>query len=120
MRNSLTLIMSTMLKNGRVWAIDRVDADEKGGIKAKQKFPRKVMVWLGACSKSITPLAILDERTVDHSCCVRKIHPIALKYGNKVFGNDWIFQQDDPKLCQHYFTHRCRRNSSPSFIDKDH
>jgi hypothetical protein len=41
----------------RVWAVDR--ADQKGGIKQKRKLPQKVMVWLGACSKGITPLIIM-------------------------------------------------------------
>ena len=36
--------------NDRVWAVDRAEADKKGGIKQKRKFPQKVMVWLGVCS----------------------------------------------------------------------
>ena len=59
-------------QNDRVWAVNRADADEKGGIKQKRKFPQKVMVWLGACSKGVTPLVILDEGTVDHSCYIKK------------------------------------------------
>ena len=42
-------------------------------------------------SKGLTPL---DEGTVDHSCYIKNVLPIALKYGNEVFGNKWIFQQD--------------------------
>ena len=53
-------------QNDRVWAVDRADADKKGGIKRRRKFPWKVMVWLGACSKGITPLVISGEGTVDH------------------------------------------------------
>ena len=60
----------------------------------KQKFPEKVMVWLDFCSKGITPLVILDEGTVNHSCYIKHILPLALKYGNEVFGDKWIFQQD--------------------------
>ena len=29
-------------QNDRVWAVDCADADEKGGIQRKQKFPQKV------------------------------------------------------------------------------
>ena len=51
------------------------------------------MVWLGACSKGIKSLVILDEGTVDHSCYIKNVPPVALKHGNEVFGDNWIFQQ---------------------------
>ena len=60
-----------------MWAIDRADANKKGGIKQKRKFPKKVMVWLGACCKGITPLVILDEGTVSHDCYIKKVLPVA-------------------------------------------
>ena len=107
-------------QNERVWAVDRADADKKGGIKPKQKFPQKVMVWLGVCSKGITPLVILDEGTVDHRYYIEKVLTTALKYGNKVFGNDWMFQQDGAKPHQHHLTQQWCRDNFPSFIDKDH
>ena len=49
-------------QNDRVWAVDCADADEKGGIQRKQKFPQKVMVWLGACFQGVTPLVILHSK----------------------------------------------------------
>ena len=63
-------------QNDRVWAVDRADADRKGGIKQRRKFPQKAMVWLGACSKGIIPLVILDEGTVDHTVYVKKCFPL--------------------------------------------
>ena len=60
------------------------------------------MVWLGACSKGITTLVILDDGTVRHDYYIKKVLPVALKYGNKVFGDDWIFQQDGAMPHQHY------------------
>ena len=107
-------------QNDRVWAVDRADADKKGGIKQKRKFPQKVMVWLGVCSKGVTPLVIIDKGTVDHACYIEKVLPIALEYGNKVFGNDWIFQQDGAKPHQHHLTQKWCEENFPSFIDKDH
>jgi transposase len=107
-------------QNDRVWVVDRADADEKGGIQQRRKFPQKVMVWLVACSKGITPLVILDEGTVDHNCYIKKVLPVALKYGNKVFGDDWIFQQDGAKPHQHHLTQKWCQENFPSFIDKDH
>ena len=62
------------------------------------------MVWLSACSKGITPLVILNEGTVDHAAYVEKVLPVALKYGNQLLGNGWIFQQDGTKPHSHYLT----------------
>ena len=93
-------------QNDRVWAVGRADADEKGGIQQRRKFPQKVMVWLGACSKGITPLVSLDDGTVDHNYYIKKVLPVALKYGNRVFGDDWIFQQDGAMPHQHYRTQK--------------
>ena len=96
-------------KNDRMWAVDRADADKKDGIKQRRKFPWKVMVWLGACFKGITPLVILDEGTVDHTVYIKKVLPVALKYGNETFGRDWVFQQDGTKPHSHYLTQQwCR------------
>ena len=103
-----------------MWAVNRVDADKKGGIQQRRKFPQKVMVWLNACSKGITSLVILDDGTVDHDYYIKKVLPVALKYGNKVFGDDWIFQQDGAMLRQHYLTQKWSQENFPSFTDKDH
>ena len=40
--------------NDRMWAVNRAAADAKGGIRRKRKFPQKVMVWLGVCSKDVS------------------------------------------------------------------
>jgi transposase len=40
-------------QNDRIWAMDRVEANIRGGIRQKRKFPQKVMVWLGVCSKEV-------------------------------------------------------------------
>ena len=93
-------------QNDRVWAVDRTDANEKGGTQQRRKFPQKVMVWLGACSKGITPLVILDDGTVDRDYYIKKVLSVALKYWNKVFGDEWIFQQDGAMPHQHYLTQK--------------
>ena len=61
------------------------------------------MVRVDVCSTNITLLAILDEGPVDHVCYIERVLPAALKYGNKVFGNEWVFQQDSAKPHQHFF-----------------
>ena len=94
------------VQNDRVWAPSRVEANECGGIKMKRKFPQKVMVWLGACSKGITPLVVFEKGTLDHDRYIKEVLPMALKYGNKVFGNDWTFQQDNARPHIHHLTQK--------------
>ena len=59
------------------------------------------MVWLGVCSQGITPLIIFDKGTVDHERYIKEVLPVAKKYGDKVFGTDWIYQQDGAKPHTH-------------------
>ena len=106
-------------QNDRVWAVDRTDADKKGSIKQRRKFSQKVMVWLGACSKGITPLVIFDERTVDHTVYIKKVLPVALKYGNETFDRYWVYQHDGAKPHSHRLTQQWYRDNFPSFIDND-
>ena len=81
------------VQNDRIWAVNREEADKRGGVQQKRKFPQKVMVWLGACSKILTPLIILDEGTMDHRRYIDEILPVALKYGNEGFGDNWTFDR---------------------------
>jgi hypothetical protein len=81
-------------ENDRIWAVSGPEADERSGLKQKWNSPKKVMVWLGACSKGLTPLVILDKRTVDHKRYIRDVLSVHVKYENDVFGGDWIFQQE--------------------------
>jgi transposase len=106
-------------QNDRVWAVDRAEADKNGAIQPKRKFPAKVMVWLGVCSEGVTPLVILDEGTINHDRYIREVLPVALKYGNKVFGDDWVYQQDGAKPHIHKLTQQWCSDNFPSFINKD-
>ncbi|CAF4897568.1 unnamed protein product, partial [Rotaria socialis] len=81
-------------QNDRIWAVDRSEADIKDGTRQKRKFPQKIMVWLGVCSKGVSPLVIFENGTVDHDRYIKEVLPIALKLGNDMFVNDWTFQQD--------------------------
>ena len=76
------------LQNDRRWTPSHSEANERDGIVEKRKLPPKVVVWLGACSMSISPLVILEEATLDHARYIKQVLPEALKYGNKVFSNN--------------------------------
>ena len=76
------------------------------------------MVWLDACSKGISPSVIFEESTVDHARYIKEVLSLALKYENKVFGNDWTFQQDGATPHIHHLTQQWCQDHFPSFIDK--
>ncbi len=107
-------------QNDRIWAVNPADADIRGGVRQKRKFPQKVMVWLAVCSKGVSPLVIFEKGTVDHDRYIREVLPVALKFGNDMFGNGWIFQQDGAKPHIHAKSQEWCANNFPSFIDKDH
>ena len=107
------------VQNERIWAVDRATADDMGGKVQKRKFPQKVMVWHEACSEGVTPLVIFDKGTVDRARYINEVLPVALKYGNSVFGTNWTFQQDGAKPHTHALTQQWCRGNFPSFIDKE-
>ena len=57
-------------QNERTWAANRMEADAKGGIKRRRKYPQKVMVWLAVCSQGIFPLLIFEDGTL--TCSLHK------------------------------------------------
>ena len=59
-------------QNDQMWAVDRADANEKGSIKQRRKFPSKVMVWLGVCSKGINAFGDSRWRSSRSYCLYQK------------------------------------------------
>ena len=51
-----------------------------------RKFPQKVMTWLGACCKGLSPLVIFENETVDHNRYINEMLPVALQYENRIIG----------------------------------
>ena len=78
------------------------------------------MVWLGVCSEGVSPLVIFEKGTVDHARYIKEVLPVALKFGNDTFGNDWTFQQDGAKPHIHAKSQEWCNNDIQSFIDKNH
>lgn len=74
-------------QNERIWAENRAEADAKGAIKQKRKFPQKAMVCLAVCSKGVSPIVIFENGTVNHDRYIREVLPAALRYGNSMFGD---------------------------------
>ncbi|CAF1683322.1 unnamed protein product [Rotaria magnacalcarata] len=107
-------------QNDRIWAVNRLAADIKGGTRQKRKFPQKVMVWLAVCSKRVSPLVIFENGTVDHDRYIKEMLPVALKFGNNTFGAAWTFQQDGARPHIHVKSQEWCDKHFPCFIDKNH
>ena len=45
------------------------------------------MVWLGVCSRGVSPLVIFEKEAVDDALYINKVLPVALKYGNQMSGD---------------------------------
>ena len=48
-------------ENDRIWAVNREEANRRGGKKQHRKFPQKVMAWLVVCSESVAPLVPFEN-----------------------------------------------------------
>lgn len=106
-------------QNERIWAVDRAAADKNGGIHQKRKFPQEIMVWLAACSKGYSRVVIVPNGTLDSDYYVKNFLPVAKKYGDKLFGNDWTYQQDGATPHTAAASMEWCRTNLPGIIDKD-
>ncbi|CAF3861205.1 unnamed protein product, partial [Rotaria magnacalcarata] len=101
------------------WTPTSADADARGDIKRKRKFSSKVMVCLGACSAKLKSLVILDKTFVNHEVYIKDVLPIALKFGNKMLGDNWTYQRVGATPHTHVLTQEWCAQHFPSFILKD-
>lgn len=106
-------------QNDRIWAVNRAEADEKGGVHQKRKFPQGVMVWLGASSKGLSPLVIIEKGTVNQEVYIKKILPVAKKYGDKTYDDNWTYQQDGATCHTSGLSIEWIKANFPNFIPED-
>ena len=107
-------------QNDRIWAINRSVANIRGGIRQKRQFRQNVIVWLGVCSKGVSPLVFFDDGTMDDDRYIKEVLPVALKFDNDMFETDWTFQQDSAKAHIHAKWQEWCIKHFPCFIDKDY
>jgi hypothetical protein len=105
-------------QNCRVWAASRVEADKKGAVFKKQKFPERVMVWLAVSSNSHSRLIVFPSGTVDHSVYIAKALPEAKRFGTTIHGSDWTFIQDGATAHTHHLSQQWCSENLPAFIPK--
>ena len=78
------------------------------------------MICLGECYKGLSPLVIFENGTVDHNHYINEVLRVTLKYGNSIFGNGCIFQQNAAKPHFHEKTQEQCANTFSSFIQRNH
>ena len=65
-------------ENDRIWAVNREEANRRGGKKQQRKVPQKAMVWLVVWSEGIAPLVLFEKGTVDHHRYIKEVLSVAL------------------------------------------
>ena len=107
------------VQNDQIWAINRTEAEKNGGIQQKKNYTKNYGM-VGSMFKGCFTISNFEKGTVDHALYINKVLLVALKYGNQMFGDDWVFQQDGATSHTHHLTQQWRKVNLPTFIDKDH
>ena len=84
-----------------------------------ESLHKKVMVWLAVCLEGVAPLALFEKGTLDHHRYIKEVLPVALRYSNSKYRNNWTFQQDNGIPHTHQETQEWCSQHFPLFIDKD-
>jgi len=72
------------------------------------------------CSKNgVSKVVFLESGTVNQDTYINEVLPVAKKFGNKQFGNDWWFQQDGARAHTAARSQNWCRENLPNFIEKD-
>ena len=104
-------------QNHRIWAPTRSIADSMK-THLKRKFPKSVMVWMGACYEGVTKIFIATE-TITSSYYINEILTIAKSEGVRMLGeSNWTFQQDGASSHTATETQNWCLNNFPCYIDK--
>ncbi|CAF4107815.1 unnamed protein product [Rotaria magnacalcarata] len=83
-------------KNDVVWANNRNDANEHGGIHEREKYPVSIMVALGATWNGITVHFFFQRgERLNGKTYLDELLPFYKMGGDRLFGHqNWGFQQD--------------------------
>lgn len=119
MKNSLTSMVSTILKMTASGHQIVLKLAKRGGAVGKLKYPEKVMTWIGACFKDIISLAILKDGTLNYTRSIEECLTMALEFGSTTFENGWTFQQDWMRPHIRHLNQQCSRDDSQAFMDKN-
>ena len=111
--------------NDVVWADDRSDANERGGLFSVDKYPVCIMVALGVTWEGVTrPYFFLKDERLNGQLYLDQLLPFYKKEGDRLFGHsDWGLQQDNASChtdrkaqdwCSNNFKFYISKNKWPS------
>ena len=108
-------------KNDIVWADDRSDATERGGLYSKEKYSVSIMVALGATWYGLTrPYFFQQGQHLNGQIYHDNLLPFYQKEGNELFGHkNWWFQQDGASSHTDQKVQQWCRKKFKFFIPKD-
>ncbi|CAF1280271.1 unnamed protein product [Rotaria sp. Silwood1] len=105
-------------QNDRVYAASRQEADEHGGTRPVSKFPKRILVWLGASRNGLTtPIIFKPGETLKHINYIKVVLPHALAEGRRLLGDDFIYQQDNATPHTHKKSITWIKKNFKRFID---
>lgn len=83
-------------KNDVVWADDRSDANERGGLHLMEKYPISIMIALGVTWSGFTrPYFFQKGERLNGQVYCDRLLPFYKEEGDRLFGHkNWGFQQD--------------------------
>ena len=61
----------------------------------------------------------MDKTSVNHEVYIKDVLPVALKFGNKMLVDNWVYQQDGATPHTHQLSQDWCAQHFPSFIPKD-
>ena len=62
---------------------------------------------------------ILDKGIINHEQYINEVLPVALKSGNHMLGQGWLFEQDNATAHTHNLTQKWFKDNLPGFILND-
>ena len=79
-------------ENDYIWAVNREKENWRGGKNNKENFHKRGWYGYPYTQRALHSLFCLKKAL---SIIIREALPVALRYGDYKFGNNWIFQQDN-------------------------
>ena len=105
-------------QNECVYAVSREEADEQEGVRGQAKYPRKIMVWLGASKHGLTsPIIFKPRETLSHINYINVVLPHAQSEGVRLLGDYFIFQQDNATPHTHHASLQWCEENFTDFIE---
>ncbi|CAF1097776.1 unnamed protein product [Rotaria magnacalcarata] len=108
-------------KNDVVWANNRNDANENGGIHEREKYPVSIIVALGATWNGITvPFFFQMGERLNGKTYLDELLPFYKMEGDRLFGHqNWRFQQDGASCHTGKSVQKWCKKNFKFFISKD-